>query len=182
MLKTPDKKAPQGKIWEFLHFEFKTGHSQGIFYKIRALFFGFQNRAGKASPLPLPPLVAHLPRTPPQSLKVGLQDPLQSLKVEPPRLRYSLINSFFSLICFFSSFLNNKQNSRPYLVSYAVSGESICGLRKKTYMRKSLNVRNRKSRNIPSFLLSYSWLKISKLVATRHSQILRQILPNLRFK
>ena len=35
-------------------------------------------------------------------------------------------------------------------------GEFICGLRGMTYTRKSLNVRNRKSRNIPSFLLSYS--------------------------
>ena len=31
----------------------------------------------------------------PQSLKVGPQDPLQSLKVGPPRLHHALVNSFF---------------------------------------------------------------------------------------
>ena len=51
-----------------------------------------------------------------------LGSPPQSLKVGPPRLRRSLINSFFFRIYFFpyllfSPFLNNKHNSRPYLVS-----------------------------------------------------------------
>ena len=62
---------------------------------------------------------------PAQSLKVGPQDPLQSLKVEPWKLHHFLTNSFFFrifflffFICFFSSFLNNKHyNFRAYLVS-----------------------------------------------------------------
>ena len=50
LLKTPGKKTPQGKIWEFflldtlkLHFDWslKDRHNQGIFYKIRVLFFWF---------------------------------------------------------------------------------------------------------------------------------------------
>ena len=45
----------------------------------------------------------------------------------------------------------------------------------------SLNVRNRNSRNIPSFFIIVLLLIILKLVATLYSQILTHVLPNLRF-
>ena len=96
---------------------------------------------------------------------------------------YSKYFIMFLLFVFFSSFLNNKRyNTRHYLVSYALSGEFMCGLGGMTYTRKSLNVRNRKPRKIPSFLLLHFRLIILKLVATLYSQILTQILPILRFK
>ena len=63
----------------------------------------------------------------PQSLEVEPQDPLESLKVGSPSGTSPFVNEFFffkifylfSLICFFSSFLNNKHNIRPYLFSQA---------------------------------------------------------------
>ena len=91
---------------------------------------------------------------PSQCLKMGPQNALQSLKVGPPvGLHHSLMNSsfckifylFFVLIffLFFFSFLDNKHDIKPCLVSQAFLGKFICGLRGMTYARKSLNVRNR---------------------------------------
>ena len=101
-------------------------------------------------------------RRPPTPLrfKSGTSGPPSKFKSGTPETSPFFNSFFFSeyfffLICFFSSFLNNKHNIRPYLVSQTLSGDFICGLRGISYTRKSLNVRNRKSRNFLSFLLSY---------------------------
>ena len=102
---------------------------------------------------------------PRQSLKVGPRDHFESLKVGPSSETSPFFNKFFFFseyqisfffICFFSLFLNNKHNIRLYLVSCPLSDELMCMLRRMTHTRKSLNVRNRKSGKIPSFLLWYS--------------------------
>ena len=103
-------------------------------------------------------------RGPPSKFKSGTPEPPSKFKSGTPKVRLHrpLMNFFFFFfkkfylffpICFSSSFLNNKHNIRPCQVSSALSGEFICRLRGMTYMRK---VRNRKSRKILSFLLSYS--------------------------
>ena len=77
---------------------------------------------------------------------------------------YILIYIYFFLFGSFLLLLNNKHyNIRAYLISQALLDEFICGLRGKAYSRTSLNVRNRESGKIPSFLLSYSFTNSIKI-------------------
>ena len=56
------------------------------------------------------------PKEPPQNLKLGSRDSLQSLKVGTPRLYYSFMNSVFQnilpffFLIWFLLFLDNTQN------------------------------------------------------------------------
>ena len=111
---------------------------------------------------------------PTQCLKMGPQDALQSLKVGPPSGTLPFFNEFFFLqnilsffrICLFF-LLFQITNVISDLVSQAFSGKFICGLRGMTYARKSLNVRNRKSRKIPSFYYRIPDLIMLKVVKNK---------------